>query len=156
MATLVTCGHNCHMWSHLSHVVMWSHLSHVVTLVTCGHTCHMWSHLSNVITSVTCSQTCHMWSNFSKETNVRTADKKVSSLYEAETRPTYRPARTQVKKQIWLILNESSLCLKVESVIHGHGHLCLREKYYERTGKQLMADFQEHAPGQTWRLTSRG
>ena len=109
--TLVTCGHTCHMWSHLSHVVtlvicghtshMWSHLSHVVTIVTCGHICHMWSHLSNVVTIVTCGHTSHMWSNFSQETNVSTADQKVSSLSpkddDDETRPTCRPARTQVK-----------------------------------------------------------
>ena len=106
MVTLVTGGQTCHMWSHLSNVVtivtcghicyMWSHLSNVVTIVTCGHTSHMWSQLSHVVTHVTYSHTCQMWSNFSQETNVSTADKKVSSFHD-ETRPTYRPARTQVK-----------------------------------------------------------
>ena len=32
MATLVTCVHTCHMWSHVSHVV---------TLVACSHTCQI-------------------------------------------------------------------------------------------------------------------
>ena len=108
MSHFVTCGHTCHMCSHLSHVFtlvtcshtchMQSHLSHAVTLVTCGHTSHMWSQLSHVVTHVTYSHTCQMWPNFSQETNVSTADKKVSSLsHDDETRPTYRPARTQVK-----------------------------------------------------------
>ena len=90
------------LWSQLSHVVtivtLWSQLLHMVTIVTCGHNCHMWSQLSHVVTHVTYSHTCQMWPNFSQETNVSTADKKVSSLsHDDETRPTYRPARTQVK-----------------------------------------------------------
>ena len=70
------CGHSFHIRAQLSHV------SNVVTLVTCGHTCHM----------------CHTtkW-----ETNVINADQKawivVSLLTDYETRPTYRPARPQVK-----------------------------------------------------------
>ena len=52
----------------------------------------MWSHLSCVVTE---GHTCHMWSHLSCETNVSTADQKVSSF--GETRPTYRPAWPQVK-----------------------------------------------------------
>ena len=113
VVTLVTGGNTCHRWSNLSHVVtlvkcchnshMWSHLLHVVTFVKCGHNCHMWSQLSHVVTHVTYSHTCQMWPNFSQETNVSTADKKVSSLShddDDETRPTYRPARTQVKSEL--------------------------------------------------------
>ena len=85
--TLMTCSHTCHMWSYLSHVV---------TLVLCGHTCHIWSHLSQLVTLVTCGHTCHMWSHLLCETNVSTADQKVSSFGD-ETRPTYRPAWPQVK-----------------------------------------------------------
>ena len=32
----------------------------MVTHVTCGHTCHMWLHLSHVVTLIECCQTCHM------------------------------------------------------------------------------------------------
>ena len=72
--TIVTCGHICHRWSHLSHLVT------LVTCVKCGHTCHM----------------CHTtkW-----ETNVFNADQKASSSTDDETRPTYRPARPQVKME---------------------------------------------------------
>ena len=52
VVTLVTCGHTCHMWSHMSHVV---------TPVTCGHTCHMWSHLSHAVTLIMINQYFNCW-----------------------------------------------------------------------------------------------
>ena len=87
------CGHTCHVWWHLGHVVtlvtcghtchMLSHLSHVVTLVTCGHNCHTWPQLTHVVTLVTCGHTCHMLSHlshavilFTYRTNVSTSDQK--------------------------------------------------------------------------------
>ena len=115
VVTLVTGGQTCHMWSHLSNVVttvtfvhtchMWWHLSNVVTIVTCCHTCDMWSHLSHEVTLVTYGHTCHMWSNLTQGTNVSTADKKVCSLSHDETRPTYRPARMQVKQE-WTAIQD--------------------------------------------------
>ena len=67
---------------------MWSHLSHVVILVTCGHTCHIWSHVSHFI-------------NQSEKPMFSMLTKKwVRCLMT--TRPTYRPARPQVKTYlIW-------------------------------------------------------
>ena len=87
------CGHSFHIRAQSSHV------SNMVTLVTCGHTCHMWSPLSNVVTLVKCGHTCHMCHTTKWETNVFNADQKASSLTDDETRPTYRPARPQVKME---------------------------------------------------------
>ena len=76
VVTLVTCGHTFHMWSQLSQVV---------TLVTCGLMCHIWSHFSHVVTLVTRNQCFQCW------------PKSEFVDYDGETRPTYRPARPQVK-----------------------------------------------------------
>ena len=75
VVTLVTCGHTFHMWSQLSQVV---------TLVTCGLMCHIWSHFSHVVTLVTRNQCFQCWP-------------KSEFVDYDETRPTYRPARPQVK-----------------------------------------------------------
>ena len=52
---LVTPGHTCPVWSHLSHLVTfgnsWSHLSHLVTLVPSGHPCYTWSLLVTPVPS---------------------------------------------------------------------------------------------------------
>ena len=61
----------------------------MITLVTCGHTCHMWSHLSHVVTLVKCGHSYH-------KTAIFLLLKKVSSFL-MKTRPTYRPARPQIK-----------------------------------------------------------
>ena len=51
MSSCPWCGHTCHMYSQLSHMV---------TLVTPGHTGHMWSHISHVVSLVTCGHNFDM------------------------------------------------------------------------------------------------
>ena len=87
MSKCPCCGHTFHIQAQLTQLV---------TFITSGHTCHMcqmWSHLSLVVTPVTCVTL------LSEKPMFLMLTKKFVD-YDNETRPTYRPARPQVKINI--------------------------------------------------------
>ena len=76
---------------------MWSHLAYAVTHVTSAHTCHMWSYLSPVVTPIIFGHMCHTTLMKERNQSFQGWPKSEFVDYEDETRPTYRPARPQVK-----------------------------------------------------------